>query len=153
MLNIGESSYGNAESANHKRISRDRVGQLARYYRLGEVETAELVAGWEALPQSEYNKRQATSYEVRKAYRSKAKNHDRLKLSLLEVCTQLVTNAADPATLCSCVEVDMFDESLQPSTCELCTALQLLGLGGFTGLDDTVARLAAAQERLTGGTP
>lgn len=150
-LRLTPSSYANAESANHKRISRERVDRLAKLYQLDDAQAAELVAGWEALPESEYNARQRTTYEKRKAFRSKARNHDRLKLALLEVTTQLVTTVADPETLCACPPVDMFADAPDepPEPCELCNALRLLGLVGWTDLDDVVGKLAAAQEAMT----
>lgn len=151
-IGIKDSSYGNAESASHKRISRERVLKLAAYYRLGETETAELVTLWEALPESEYSKNQRETYDKRKAYRSKARNHDRLKLALLEVATQLVTSTPDPDTLCTCTPIDMFADAPDepPEPCELCNALRLLGLVGWTDRDDVIAKLAAAQEAMVG---
>lgn len=153
VLKLTPSSYANAESANHKRISRERVDRLIRFYKLDDEQARQLVAGWEALPESEYNARQRTSYEKRKAFRSKARNHDRLKLALLEVTTQLVTTAPDPDALCSCPEVDMFaDEPDEPpEPCELCNALRLLGLVAWTDRDDVIGKLAAAQEGLVTG--
>jgi transcriptional regulator with XRE-family HTH domain len=153
VLGIKGQSYGNAESSNHKRISRDRAAKLAVYYQLSQTETAELLAGWEALPQGEFKQREAASYEKNKAYRSKARNYDRLKLSLLEMTTLYVTIAPDPETLCACSPVDMFSESpsgQDQDCCELCSALRLLGLTGWTNLDEVVAKLAAIQEGMTG---
>ena len=149
VLGIRDSSYANAESSNHKRISRDRVVKLGVYYRLTELETAELLAGWEALPQSDYNAQQEKTYEKRKAFRSKARNHDRLKLALLELTTLLVTSVDDPDTLCTCETVDMFSPEPQDTqACELCNALHQLGLSGWTNSDDVLARLAEEQGKL-----
>ena len=148
------SSYGNVESNNHKTMSLDRVHRLAKFYQLDAAATAELVAAWEELPISEYSAKQAKTYEQRKEFKNKAKMFDRMKVSLVEVCTMLVTSAIDPGTLCTCPEIDMFaDESDRDdplASCELCTALQLLGLTGFTDVDDTVLKLARVQEGLTG---
>lgn len=144
------SSYGNVESNNHKTMSLDRVHRLAKFYQLDPVATAELVAAWQELPVSEYSAKQAKTYEQRKEFKNKAKVFDRMKLSLLEVCTMLVTSTVDPETLCTCPEIDMFaddsDRLDPPASCELCTALQLLGLTGFTNVDDVVVRLARIQE-------
>lgn len=149
-LGMKTSSYANAESSNFKRMSLDRVHKLAKAYGLDVAATAELVAGWDALPTSDYDKtRNAEHHRVRQT-RAKAKAHDPLKLRLLEVTTLLVTNVADPGALCTCAEVDMFAEGSSGQQCELCDALRLLGLPGWSNLDDVIAKLAAVQEGMTG---
>lgn len=150
-IGVKESTYANAESNRHRRLRMSRVTRLAALYGMDAAQRAELIAGWEAMPESEYSQRNAKSWAARDARRSKLKNHDRLKLALLEVTTLLVTSAADPDTLCACAPVDMFAE--QPAgqrTCELCEALRLLGLTGWTNLEDVIAKLAAIQEGMTG---
>ncbi len=152
-IGIACSTYGNVESNNHKTMSLDRVHVLAKYHKLTADQTAELVAAWDELPASEYNQAQAKTWDQRKAFRSKAKNYDRLKLSLLEVCTLLVTLVPDPETLCTCPEVDLFaddsDRGEPAAPCELCAALKLLGLTGYTDVDDVIAKLAPVQEAVT----
>lgn len=150
LLGMKSSSYANAESCNFKRMSRDRVLRLAKAYQLGSTDTAELVAGWEALPVSDYDKKRDADHQRVRTTRAKAKAHDPLKLSLLEVTTMLVTSVSDPGALCTCTEVDMFAEGSSSQQCELCDALRLLGLTGWTTLDDVVAKLAAIQEGMTG---
>lgn len=150
-IGVKESTYANAEATRHRRLRHERVLRIASYHGLDPEQTNELVAGWEALPESDYNKRNSKSWAKRDARRSKLKNHDKLKLALLEVTTLLVTSTADPDTLCACSEVDMFSE--EPSSqqgCELCNALRLLGLTGWTNLEEVVAKLAAIQEGMTG---
>jgi len=147
-LGIRTSSYGNVESNNHKTMSIDRVKKLARFYVLDEQETAALIAAWNELPTSDYNDRQAKTWEARKAFRSKARNHDRIRDSLLGVTTLLVTSVADERLLCSCPardEAQLF--AAEDEECELCSALVLLGVDtGFTSRAEIVDRLAALQE-------
>lgn len=149
-IGVALSTYGNVESNPHKTIRRERAERIARLYELDEAVTAQLLAAWEAQPVTEYSQKNRDSWATKNAARSKAKNHDRIKLALLEMATLLITNVADPGALCACpAEVDMFaDES--SGQCELCNALRLLGLTGWTTMDDVIARLAAVQEGMTG---
>lgn len=160
-VGIAASTYGNLESNPHKTIRRERAERIGRLYELDDAMQAQLMAAWDAQPVSEYSQKQRDSWAVRNAARSKAKNHDRLKLSLLEVTMLLIATvdgaAIDPGTLCACggprePSSDMFDEpdSSGQQPCELCDALKLLGLTGWTNLQDVTDRLAAVQEKMTG---
>lgn len=149
-IGVTPSTYGNIESNNHKTIRLDRVLRLAAFYSLDNEQAKLLVDAWQALPVSEYSKRQTDANTKRNAYRSKAKSHDRMKMALLEVTTLLVTAAADPDTLCACAETDSSDMFADREPCELCGALQLLGLSGWTSQDDVIAKLAKIQEGMTG---
>lgn len=149
-IGVKESTYANAEASRHRRLRMERVVRLAKYHGLTRLEADELIAGWQAMPESEYNQRNAKSWAKRDERQGKLKNHDRLKLALLEMTTMLLTNVADPGSLCTCTEVDMFAEGSSGEQCELCDALRLLGLTGWTTLDDVVAKLAAIQEGMIG---
>jgi len=148
---LKETTYANAESNNHKTIRLERVRAIAKFYELGAEATEVLIAAWEALPASQYNTRNRPAWERRQAFRDKAKLADRLRLGLLEMATMLVTNVSDPGQLCTCDRVDMFDDSSGQQSCELCEALRLLGLEGWTNLDDVISKLAAAQEGIVTG--
>lgn len=161
LIGVAISTYGNVESNPHKTIRRERAERIGRLYELDDAMQAHLMAAWEAQPVTEYSQKQRESWAVRNATRSKAKNHDRLKLSLLEVTMLLIATvdgaAIDPGTLCACgipkePSSDMFDEpdSSGQRPCELCDALKLLGLTGWTNLQDVTDRLAAVQEKMTG---
>lgn len=147
---LKETTYANAESNNHKTIRLERVRAIARFHSLGKDDTEALVAAWEALPASQYNTRNRPAWERRQALRNKADQADTLRVSLLEMATMLVTNVVDPGQLCTCDRVDMFVDSSGQQGCELCDALRLLGLTGWTNLDDVISKLAAAQEEMTG---
>lgn len=148
---LRESSYANAECNNHKTIRLERVLAIARFYGLGPDSTAELQAAWEELPASKWNQQNGTARARRQALRDKATAAEALRLGLLEMTTLLVTNVADPGQLCTCDRVDMFDDSSGQQACELCCALRLLGLPGWTNLDDVIIKLAAAQEGIVTG--
>jgi transcriptional regulator with XRE-family HTH domain len=165
-IGMKTSSYGNVESVNHKSLAVDRVHRLARFYQLDEAKTAELLAAWEELPASEYAQRQTKTFAERRAFRSKAANHDRLKVSLLELATLLITSCENPGALCTCEQATsemLADASFFPDgspdgvasstdslTCELCTALQLLGLPlGMTTRDEVITKLAEVQEAMS----
>lgn len=151
-IGIKLSSYGNVESNNHKSVAIDRVHKIARFYALDEAATTELVAAWEELPASEYSQRQTKTFEQRRAFRSKAKNHDRLFVSLIELATLLITSCENPGALCTCEEPEpgALFELDEDTSCELCAALQLLGLsGGWTTREEVIEALAAAQEAMS----
>jgi transcriptional regulator with XRE-family HTH domain len=148
-IGVKESTYANAESSRHRRLRENRVRRIAKAYDLGPTETAELVAGWEAMPESEFNKRNSKPWKVRDARKSKLKGYDAMRAALLEVCTLLLVDSIEPDALCSCPEVDMFaDATPDPDdACELCNALRLLGLTGYTSRDAAIASLAALQDK------
>src|SRR3954464_5640257 len=95
-------SYSNAESANHKRISRDRVILLAKFYGLDAAATEELLAFWEELPVSEWSKGQSEGAKAKRVVAVRAKAADELRFSLVEVLSLLLSVAPDPDALCSC---------------------------------------------------
>lgn len=147
-IGVKESTYANAEASRHRRLRLERVRDLATLYDLDRAAADALVAGWEAMPESEYNQRNAKSWAKRDERRSKLKGYDLLKLSLLELATLLVTSIDDPGGLCAC----SFGASEADDRCELCSALQLLGLSaGWTTRDEVVSGLAIAQDKLTTG--
>jgi transcriptional regulator with XRE-family HTH domain len=149
-IGIAVSSYGNVESNPHKTIRRERAERIGKLYELSAAMQAQLMAAWEAQPVTEYSQKQRESWSSKHSTRSKVKNHDRMKLGLLEMTTLLITNVADPGALCTCSEVDMFAEDSSGQQCELCDALRLLGLTGWTTMEEVVAKLAAVQEGMTG---
>lgn len=136
-----ESSYANAESASHKRIRLDKVMRLARFHGLGDHDTQALVAAWEAMPESAWNKAHAKPWAERNAQRSKARGYDRMKDRLAGLVALLLVDSPAPEKLCNC----SFDDS---TVCELCDALKELGLKGFTTRDQVLAELASLQEKL-----
>lgn len=143
-VGLSPKAYANVESNNHKTMRLERVQKLAKLYQLDEASTATLVAAWEALPASEYNQRNAKPWAERQAaqaVRGKAKNHDRLQIALLELATLFITSVDDPDSLCTCD----FGEG---RACELCTALQVLGLRGYTTREEVISGLAALQEKV-----
>jgi transcriptional regulator with XRE-family HTH domain len=151
-LGIATSSYGNVESVNRKTLSRDRAEQLANFYKLDEAARTDLLAAWDEMPVSEYSQRQADAYAARRAQRSKAREADRLKTALLEVVGLLISSVDDPGKLCACQAAQIFDFSQgdTPAPCELCSALQLVGVsGGWTTHEEVVAKLAELQESST----
>lgn len=140
-IGLNESSYANAESASHKRIRLDKVLKLARHYQLDDAATKELVEGWEALPESDYNKKNAKPWAKRDAERSKLKRHDLLEIKCIELTTLLITSVDNPNALCNCGFEDDY-------VCELCSGLKLLGLRGWTTRSEVLVELAKLQEKL-----
>lgn len=147
-VGIAVTTYGNLESNKHKTVRRERAEAIARSFGLGAEMRAQLLAAWEAQPVSEYSQRQRESWNKRNLTRGKARGFDRAMTALLELASLLVTSVPDAGALCACPEPDLFADppESEPVPCELCNALQLLGLSGWTTLDQVVAVLAKIQE-------
>jgi transcriptional regulator with XRE-family HTH domain len=154
-IGVKESTYANAEASHHRRLRRERVERLAHHHGLNQVEVEELIAGWQAMPESEYNRRNSKTWASRDARKSKLKAYDPLRRALLEMVSLVVGVAADPETLCSCEEPDMFApaDAAEPVRCEICNALHLLGLGAWDGPDATMSKLADMQRAEMTGKP
>jgi len=149
VVGLKTNSYGNVESNNHKTLDEKKVLKLAAFYELDETATADLVAAWRDLPVSAYNQRNRPSWERRKALRSAADERDAFRIACVNLATLLTTNVPDPDQLCTCrAPDDDWGAPADREPCELCDALQLLGLPRWTTLDDVVAKLAAVQEAL-----
>lgn len=140
-VGIEEGTYANAESSLTRRLREECVLKLAEVWELDADATAELVAGWKAMPESDYNRRNTKSWAERDARRSKLKNYDKLALGLISMTTRLITNVPLAGALCDC---DFGGDE----PCEFCADLRLLGLKGWTTREDVIEKLAAAQEKL-----
>lgn len=141
-IGMKANSYANAESSNFKRMSRERVEKLAAVHSLDPAATAQLLAGWEQLPIMEFKQRQAETFEKRKVFRSKLKGFDRMKNALAGLVALLLTVHPSAGELCICT----FGEPDRP--CELCDALKMLGIAGWTTQDEVMRQLAELQEKI-----
>jgi transcriptional regulator with XRE-family HTH domain len=142
-LGVRPSTYGNVESSPHKVIRREKAIRLAELYRLPPTGAAELLAAWDRCPLSAYSVRQRAHWEKRNLHRSKAKMHDRLQIALCELLGVHIAAVPDEQ-VCVCVQ-----DFVEDSVCEVCTALELLGLDRFAGSRAaTTGQLAALQDKL-----
>ena len=148
-LQLKTSTYANAEVNNHKTMSLRRVHLLSRWYGLDPAATADLAAAWHELPPSAYNLNMEPARAKRREERAKVRDFDRTRVALLELVSLLLA-APDPGALCTCPPIDLFAEGDGDPPCELCNALQCLGLVGFTTIEDTMEKLAELQNQLTG---
>jgi transcriptional regulator with XRE-family HTH domain len=156
-IGVAPSTYGNVESSNYVIIREDRALALARYFGLDDIATSEFIAAWKELPVSDYAKSLRKSWAKKSELRGKVKAHDRMALCLTEIISLLFSVTGDPGTLCIC-EFDAGAFDTGPGTgkhpsdptrpCELCYALQALGLEGWTFTEDVTAKLMALQEKL-----
>lgn len=145
------SSYGNVESNKHKSMRRERVLQLARFYQLDQATADRFLVAWDAQPISDHTLKAREGWARNNSRRSKARKYDTTLASLLEVTTLLVANAGEnAASLCAC-EFGGGTADDPTRACELCTALQLLGMTGFTSYADVMDKLADFQGKLASG--
>lgn len=140
-VGISLSTVGNAESAPHRVMGKDAAVRLTQFLNLDGAGSEALLAAWEDTPLSEYSQRQRQNWEKRNALRSKAKNHDKLKLALVELLG-LHLMAVPDAEVCAC---DF------GAVCGVCAALERVGLGPFTPVDrdKILTQLVKIQESLT----
>lgn len=145
-LGITPGAYGNTESSPFKVIGVDKVNKLISLYRLGErtiPRAVDLMAAWQAVPLSAYGEKQRKSWERRNRMRSKAKHHDRLRRSLAEILGLLLSVYIDENYTGAC-KCDFGDEEL----CEVCMALDNLGLDTYTDLNKAISDIAGLQTKM-----
>lgn len=138
---ISPSTIGNAESAPNRVIGRDVVLRLIYFFQLDKENSDKLMELWEKTPLSEFSKRRKDVWEKRNALRNKARNHDKLKLALVELLG-LHLMAVPDAEICAC---DF------GSACGVCVALERVGLDPFTPADrdKILAKLTKIRDDLT----
>jgi transcriptional regulator with XRE-family HTH domain len=149
-IGVKESTYANAEAAKHRRLRLERVQRIAEVHGLDAAATADLVAAWQAMPESDYNQRNGKPWAERDAKRAKLRSYEPLRRALVEMVSLVLGVSPDPDTLCSCEEPDMFadPDSDAPRRCEICNALHLLDLGAWAGAEATMEKLAKLHEKL-----
>lgn len=134
------STYANVESAPHRVIGLDRAMSLSRAFELDEALTQTFIAAWEQQPLSEYGERHKAQWDKRNKLRAKGRNHDKLQLALVEVVGVLVARM-EPAELCSC-EPGGGTPDDPARNCEVCSALESLGIDPLLGTPSAAARKA-----------
>lgn len=142
-IGVKLSTVGNMESGAFRVIGLERLQRIAEFYRLPPDRASALRSAWERLPLSAYGEKQRRVWERRNRQRSKAKHHDRLKRSLAE-CLGLMLpqfSEANEGKVCACA----FDAD---ELCEVCMALDNLGLDTYTTLDKAIVDIATLQSKL-----
>lgn len=145
FLGLNGSTYGNVESSKWKVINRDRAAKLIELYELSPQEASDLLAAWDRCPISPGGQLRKEFWQKRNELRSKAKNHDPLKLALVELLG-LHLMAVPDAEVCAC---DF------GTVCGVCKALERLGITPFTPADrdKILTRLVKIQQDMTPETP
>lgn len=138
-IGIKAPSYSNVESISTRVIGQDAANRLANFYGLDDAGRARLLAAWERTPLSEFNQRRQVVWQRRNRMRSKAKHHDRVFKSLIEVLGAFLPHVPD-GQVCSC--------EFASDPCEVCTALENLGLNPFTTKERAIADLSALADKL-----
>ena len=147
ILGIQVSTYGNVESAAHRVISEKRAEKLADVFRLEGGPRAEFLAAWATTPISEYSLKQRETWAKRNAARSKSKGYDRIFQAMMDLIALTLTVARPEVPLCACGLDGKLDGDPSRS-CEICTALEELGLPAFTTGDAVMSQLAALQDKI-----
>lgn len=145
FLGVKGSTYGNVESSQWKVINRDRAAKLISLYNLDPHAASNLLAAWDKCPISPGGQQRVEFWRKRNDLRSKAKNHDPLKLALVELLG-LHLMAVPDVEVCAC---DF------GSVCGVCKALERLGINPFTPADrdKILTRLVKIQQDMTPSTP
>lgn len=137
-IGVKPSTYGNIESSKWMVVGQERARVLAKFYDLDRDGTDRLIDAWHKLPLSPYGEKRRKTFARSNAQRSKARHHDKLMLSLCEVLGLLLPMVPEER-ICAC---DL------TSTCEVCAALENIGLTTFTNLPATIDALAKLQGKL-----
>lgn len=137
-IGVANATYGNVESSRWMVVGEQGARRIAKFYRLDRDQTDALLKAWRELPISKEGKKRREVYAKKNAQRSKSKHHDKLMLSLCEVLGLLLPMVPEER-ICAC---DL------TSTCEVCAALENIGLTTFTNLPATIDALAKLQGKL-----
>lgn len=142
-IGVKTSTYGNLESSPHRVIGSDKVDRMIELYELTADRASDLRSAWERTPLSAYGAKLRKSWERRNRMRSKAKHHDRLQRSLAEVLGLTLPAFSEHmgGKVCACA----FDAD---ELCEVCMALDNLGLDTYTTLDKAIGDIAGLQSKL-----
>lgn len=142
-IGVKLSTYGNVECSPHKVIGLDKVHRMIDLYGLTGDPAKSLIAAWEQVPLSEYGARLTKTWEKRARMRSKVKHYDRMMRSLAEVLGLSLQPLSDyyKGRVCSC----SFDRE---EPCEVCMALENLGLDRFTTIEAAQDQIARLQSKL-----
>jgi transcriptional regulator with XRE-family HTH domain len=142
-IGVKLSTVGNMESSPFRVIGLDRVARIAEFYALPPDRAAELRKAWEGTELSAYGEKRRKNWQRQDRLRSKSKHFDRVFRSLAEVLGVCIEALHElyPGRVCKC----SFDED---EPCEVCMALENLGLETFTTIEKTSASIAALQTRL-----
>lgn len=142
-IGVKLSTYGNTESSPHKVIGLDKVHRMIDLYGLTGNQAKSLIDAWERVPLSQYSSKLKKNWERRNLLRSKAKHYDRMMRSLAEVLGLALQPLADfyKGRVCSCA----FDRE---EPCEVCMALENLGLDRFTTIEVAQDQIAKLQNKL-----
>lgn len=139
-IGVKGSTYGNVESSQWKVINRDRAAKLIGLYGLDPQRAALLLSAWDRCPISPGGEKRREFWKKRNELRSKARNHDPLKLALVELLG-LHLMAVPDAEVCACD----FGQ-----VCGVCNALERVGLPPFTPADrdKIMTQLVKIREKL-----
>jgi len=145
-IGIKLSTYGNVESSPWKVIRRERAQKLCEVYNLNEMDSANVMAMWELCPLSPEGQKNKAHWQRKNRIRSKAKNHDRVAASLIEMCSLAIELSAQ-GEVCNC-GFGGVTEADPTRSCEFCTAMEALGLPPFTTDAAAIDALAGAAAKL-----
>lgn len=138
-VGIKPSTYANIESSTFRVIGEDRARRIAEFHKLNPERTDELMEYWQATPLSPFAEKRKEGWDRRNRLRYKAKHHDRVFGSLVEILGMLIMTTPEDQ-VCSC--------ELDGNACPVCTALDHVGLAAFDTQDKTLDRLARLTHRL-----
>ena|ERR1043165_6829058 len=143
-VGIATTTSANLESSKWMVVAESRARRIAEFYQLDSAAAAALLEAWRRLPVHPDSEKRRKFYDRRNRMRSKARHHDRLMRSLAEIMGLLLPAYVErfgAARVCAC----SFDRD---DACEVCMALENLGLQPWTDLPRVTADLCRLQEKL-----
>lgn len=146
-IGVATSTYGNIESSRYMVVGEPGAKKLATFYGLTGPDREKFLAAWRKLPLSKHGEKRRKEFARRNSQRSKSKHHDLLMISLAEVLGLMFSVAPDPDTLCHC-QLELDGVTRAGPLCEICLALDNLGLPPYSTSASTIAGLAVLQDKL-----
>lgn len=140
-------TYGNVESSPRRVVGEERAKRIVELLAPDPDQAAQMMSAWAATPLSEYGEKRRLTWAKRNAARNKSKAYDRIFQAMADLLAVTLTVAPADVPLCAC-GLDGKLESDPTRACEICTALETLGLSPYTTTESAMNELAELQDKI-----
>lgn len=138
VIGVAPSTYGNAESSAFRVFGEGKAAAVADFYRLTGSDRESFMSAWAATKLSPFSEKRREIWHANNERRSAARRLPKLELAMAELLGVHI-GAMDDDKICVC---DF------GNVCEVCAALELLGLDRFSTRDHAIDQIAKLQEKL-----
>jgi len=143
-IGVATSTYSNVESSEVRRIGRAKAELMADFYKLPPAQRERFMAAYDAQKDSDWNTQRKERIETGR--RRRLTEHGKIRAALRDLIALVVASVDDAGQLCICTSSDAFSSEVSgDAACELCNALRMLGLPGWTTKDEVVMGLGGLE--------